>query len=232
MKACFRFNQLISVSSHLCSIGVRLGEHQLSTKEDCRSIRGRRRCTTYEEFGIEEVITDDEHDIALLRLSRDVTIKRKWRRSSSKRFIYWSQHLYTFTAHIAPVCLPLNETLQATEQTAEYFSLTGWGFLENPKDSDVLLESYVDAVKSSNAFELWAVRRDNSGCHGDLGSPLTQVDIYLEYQRNVQVGVLISGARDCTEGLPMHFASISAVMPWIAQEIGKADVREFRTMLS
>lgn len=77
MKACFRFNQLISVSSPLCSIGVRLGEHQLSTKEDCRSIRGRRRCTTYEEFGIEEVITDDEHDIALLRLSRDVTIKRK-----------------------------------------------------------------------------------------------------------------------------------------------------------
>lgn len=140
--------------------------------------------------------------------------------------IYGRCPLCTFTAHIAPVCLPLNETLQAIEQTAEYFSLTGWGFVENPKDSDVLLESYVDAVKSSNENELWAIKRDNSGCHGDLGSPLTHVDIYQDHQRILQFGVLTSGARDCPDGLPMHFASVSAVMPWIAQEIGKAEVRD------
>lgn len=88
---------------------MRLGEHQLSTKEDCRYIRGRSRCTTYEEFGIEDIKTDENHDIALLRLSRDVIIKRKWttaRKFQHIRDILKMSSLYFYSSHCTRLFAP------------------------------------------------------------------------------------------------------------------------------
>lgn len=130
---------------------------------------------------------------------------------------------YSLTAHIAPICLPVNATLRLHEETFENYTMTGWGFVENPENSDVLRESYVVGVKSDpNEDNELLGRTEVAGCHGDLGAPLTEVDIYLEEQRVVQFGVLRSGLRDCPEKQEMSFTGVSKLIPWITKKIGDA----------
>lgn len=130
---------------------------------------------------------------------------------------------YSLTAHIAPICLPVNATLRLHEEIFENYTMTGWGFADNPGNSDVLRESYVVGVKSDPNEENELLGRTQvAGCHGDLGAPLTEVDIYLEEQRVVQYGVLSSGLSDCPKKLEMSFTGVSKLIPWITKKIGGA----------
>lgn len=66
------------------SIAVRLGEHQISTVEDCQNLFRKTICAPpVEDIGIEDIIIHENyqrnlyHDIALLRLNRPVEFKSK-----------------------------------------------------------------------------------------------------------------------------------------------------------
>lgn len=64
-------------------ISVRLGEHNVSSVEDCQFLRGKRRCAPpVEDIEVDEIYTYDVfnasrriNDIALVKLARDVEFK-------------------------------------------------------------------------------------------------------------------------------------------------------------
>lgn len=207
----------------MCSVKVRLGEQYISSKEDCSTLRGRKQCIVYEEYDVEKVLSSDEHDVSLLRLANDVTFKREYNLleivSEYSRYI---KHIccYFSTAHIAPICLPLNATIQSHEETIGIFAMTGWGFVENPEKSNRLQESNVyGEIPEANEANIILGTIEENGCHGDLGSPLAYADIYLGVQRFVQFGVLSSGLRDCPVK-KLTFTGISQLIPWITRQIG------------
>lgn len=67
------------------SIGVRLGEYDTSTEEDCIKLGPRWRCNPpVEDIGIENIVAHPEYrkskhvnDIALIKLDRNVEFKSK-----------------------------------------------------------------------------------------------------------------------------------------------------------
>lgn len=65
------------------STSVRLGEHQVSTEIDCRTIKGKRTCAPrvedieVEDYFIHEQFARRYNDIALVKLARDVEFQRE-----------------------------------------------------------------------------------------------------------------------------------------------------------
>lgn len=114
---------------------VRLGEHTISTQQDCADVNDFDTCSEAEDIPIESFKVHEGYDpatkandIALIRLTRPVAFSKELK-------------------HIKPVCLPVNEAQQIDNMDEEFHTLTiaGWGHSLNSDEpnSDVLVHAMV-----------------------------------------------------------------------------------------
>ncbi|XP_019890743.2 serine protease grass [Musca domestica] len=200
-------------------IGVRLGEYDTSTEEDCIKLGPRWRCNPpVEDIGIENIVAHPEYskskhvnDISLIKLDRNVEFKK----------------------HIEPICLPIFSNSVQT-QPEDHFLIAGWGFTEKGSTSNVLLKAPVKQLPVSTcsqeySIELSLTRHLCAGddvlgrdtCGGDSGGPLIQFVPYNGKRRFVQYGVVASGRYACIlkTTLPGVYTNVSNFMPWITHNI-------------
>ncbi|XP_061391017.1 serine protease grass-like [Musca vetustissima] len=200
-------------------IGVRLGEHDISTVQDCMKTGPKIKCNPpVEDFGIENIVTHPEYnkrkhvnDIALIKLDRNVEFKK----------------------HIEPICLPINVNVVQT-RPEDHFLIAGWGFTERGSTSNILLKAQVTQLPVSTcsvkySIELSETRHLCAGddvigsdtCSGDSGGPLIQFGPYKDKKRFIQYGVVASGRNACilNQNLPGVYTNVSNFMPWITHHI-------------
>ncbi|XP_033163998.1 serine protease grass [Drosophila mauritiana] len=194
---------------------IRLGEHRISTEEDCRQQGRKKKCAPpVVDVGIEKHLIHEKydarhimHDIALLKLNRSVP----------------------FQKHIKPICLPITDELkEKAEQISTYF-VTGWGTTENGSSSDVLLQANVPLQPRSACSQ--AYRRAvplsqlcvgggdlQDSCKGDSGGPLQAPAQYLgEYApKMVEFGIVSQGVVTCGQiSLPGLYTNVGEYVQWI-----------------
>ncbi|XP_076480562.1 CLIP domain-containing serine protease HP8-like [Bombus vancouverensis nearcticus] len=197
---------------------VRLGEYNTDTNPDCIKDDENSEICADETVSveIEEQIAhenyrprsrDQKYDIALLRLSRDVT----------------------FTNYIKPICLPPNASL------GQRLSVAGWGKTENGSSSNIKLKltlPIVDEVQCQMTYGNVGValgygqicaggQKGKDSCRGDSGGSLMAV----ERDRNgsarwAAVGVVSFGPSPCgMPGWPGVYTRVIDFVPWILSKM-------------
>jgi len=187
--------------------GVRLGEHNLLTDEDCDT----RTCTEpVQNFGIEKVIFHEEYgqpddyqnDIALIKLDREAQEN----------------------SFVGPVCLPWFDDFLSPGTQVE---VAGWGATNRQGGSPANILQWVavpiqphERCKSAYANEGQTVtekqicaggRWNKDSCVGDSGSGLMQVN-----GRWQLIGVVSFGPSLCgTPNVPGVYARVNSYLPWI-----------------
>lgn len=215
---------------------VRLGEHQISSDEDCRVVRGARTCAPpVEDIGVDDIFIHEHYtnitkynDIAIVKLSRDVVFKSDYNLQNTIYRI--TINMLISTGNIRPICLPLTETLQREANEIESFMVTGWGKLDNLTYSDVPMEAQVPRRNRRicrNAFhreiksnQLCVGEKGVDSCSGDSGGPLFAAQYYEHLQRFVQYGIVSYGPTDCGGDYPAVYTSVIDFIPWIAHKVG------------
>ena len=198
--------------------GVRLGEYDTSTERDCISdgVYGEICAPDPVTVGIDQKIVHElydmndgnyKHDIALLRLSRDVN----------------------FTDYIQPICLPENESVP------QILHVTGWGITEYGFKSPVKLKlslNLYDITTCSQKYRNIGVnvgagqicaggKRWEDACRGDSGGPLMSIERSTDgFYRWTAVGIVSFGKGNCgVWGWPSVYTKIYDYVPWILNNI-------------
>ncbi|XP_013108340.1 serine protease grass [Stomoxys calcitrans] len=199
-------------------IGVRLGEHNIDTFEDCMTRGEIRECNPpVEDYGIANTFQYNFNsrkrinDIALIKLDRKVVFKK----------------------HIKPICLPITPDSRRFNNQNEDF-IAGWGSTEQGVKSNVLLKATVNSLPLSTCQERFAIDispkkhlcagdlktgRDN--CRGDSGGPLLQFTKYKNFKRFIQYGIVASGGTACDlrQAFPGIYTNVLNYLPWITNKI-------------
>ncbi|XP_017755231.1 PREDICTED: uncharacterized protein LOC108547293 [Eufriesea mexicana] len=207
---------VMSLPTNIKLIGVRLGEHNLSTERDCdKDANGLELACAprYQDFGIESThfhpkYSNFQNDIALLRLNGDAD----------------------FVQNVRPICLPIGSSniLNQTKVT-----VTGWGITEKNIPSQSLLQVQLSLVNTEECLEVYkrkvqisykqicAGGKDKKdSCGGDSGGPLQAPGIYNQNLKYIQYGIVSFGPRICaTEKLPGVYTNIVYYMDWILNTI-------------
>ncbi|XP_018796326.1 PREDICTED: serine protease easter [Bactrocera latifrons] len=192
---------------------IHLGEYDISKEIDCIQDDCNNKVV---KVGYEQVIphpqyepnnNDRHHDIALIRMSADVT----------------------YSDFIRPVCLPLASTRQAIN-VGELLTVAGWGRTLLARQSNVKQELAVPVVDHDACARKFSSRNVNlitsqlcaggefskDSCDGDSGGPLmrqtAQNRWYLE-------GVVSFGNRCGLEGWPAVYTRVADYTDWIAQSL-------------
>ncbi|XP_032590058.2 serine protease grass-like [Drosophila grimshawi] len=194
---------------------VRLGEHRISTEQDCDDIGNTRICAppvrdiSFDNIFVHENYSRDpaENDIALIKLSTDVES----------------------SLSIRPICLPVNYTLQQEAEHHEIFRVTGWGATERSNHSDVPKETGVDRQnhslcqnvygQSMKSSQICAGSFQKDSCKGDSGGPLFYPTVYNGVQRMVQFGIVSYGSSSCGDGKPGVYTNVASFIRWIADKL-------------
>lgn len=204
-----------SLPSGFTLIGVRLGEHDISTERDCdKDADGLEVVCAerYQDFGIESIHFHPEYtraklqnDIALLRLSGNVDFRPQ---------------------NVRPICLPLGSALTISQKKV---TVTGWGATELGPRSQDLLQAQLTPVTNEECIEAYQRRaqiwykqmcaggkRNVDSCLGDSGGPLQAPAIYNNSVRYIQYGIVSFGLKNCgTEGVPGVYTKLAYYMDWI-----------------
>lgn len=143
-------------------VGVRLGEHSLTDKEDCDYNDN---CLDpVQDFDVKVIRHKDYtnakrgNDIALLKLSRSVDFTKN---------------------NVQTICVPLApeqqiESLQKTDpKVIKKMAITGWGRIENGRQSDVPMKAYVPYVENS------ACKKRFTDAYKDRSNELTILPTFL-----------------------------------------------------
>ncbi|EDW81114.1 uncharacterized protein Dwil_GK11884 [Drosophila willistoni] len=194
---------------------IRLGEHKISTSEDCRKQGRKTKCAPpVQDIGIEKYLLHEEYDPRLV--SNDIALLRL---NVSARF----------DKHIKPICLPITDELKQEAEKQKTYFVTGWGTTENGSASDVLLQANVPIQPRSACSQ--AYRRAvplsqlcvgggdlQDSCKGDSGGPLQAPVPYLgEYAlRMVEFGIVSQGVVSCGQiSLPGLYTNVAEYVQWI-----------------
>lgn len=204
-------------------MSVRLGEYNTETDKDCITNEFGSDCAPDPvNVAVEERIAHEEyqpndsnqyHDIALLRLKRDVS----------------------FSDYIKPICLPTSvEELKKTYLGQQLF-VAGWGKTENRSESNIKLKVKVpvkDLSTCSSTYSIANVRlgsgqlcaggeKGRDSCRGDSGGPLMTVS--LDKNKDVHwfvAGVVSFGPSPCgMENWPGVYTKVSKYVNWIVSKI-------------
>ncbi|XP_076289829.1 melanization protease 1-like [Lasioglossum baleicum] len=196
-------------------IGVRIGEHDLSTERDCdKNDWGLQvACAErYQDFGLESVHFHPDYtpksaqnDIALLRLNADADYRPK---------------------NVRPICLPVgfNSTLPRKKMV-----VTGWGKTESGMRSQALLQVKLTIATLPNCAQaykgkaqIWHKQlcaggsRIADACTGDSGGPLQLPTLFKDTVKSVQFGIVSFGQRGCAiEGVPGVYTNVVYYIDWI-----------------
>ncbi|KOC63286.1 Serine protease easter [Habropoda laboriosa] len=200
-------------------IGVRLGDHDLSTERDCdKDADGLEVVCAerYQDFGIESVHYHPEYsnvklinDIGLIRLNADADLTPQ---------------------SVRPICLP---TGTAANITRKKMIATGWGMTERGLRSQDLLQVQLPLVsleKCKNQFKskvnisykqiCAGGKRGLDSCSGDSGGPLQALGVYDNNLRYVQHGIVSFGPKNCgMEGFAAVHTRVAYYMDWILNTI-------------
>ncbi|KAJ6637209.1 Serine protease easter [Pseudolycoriella hygida] len=198
---------------------VRLGEWDTNAEEDC----DRGDCADPPlDIAVEEVIPHEnynpnsktqENDIALLRLSQQVT----------------------YTDFIKPICLPTADNLKNKNYDGINLDVAGWGKTENVSFSNFKLKVRVpgvslercNSVYSRHSVVLGAGQLCAGGikgadsCRGDSGGPLMTVDTNNPSRPYWYcAGIVSFGPSPCgMEGWPGVYTRVSAYTDWIVRNV-------------
>lgn len=196
-------------------MGVRIGEHDLSTERDCdKDEQGLEvACAEgYQDFGLESVHFHPDYtprlaqnDIALLRLNGDANFRPE---------------------NVKPICLPVgfNSTIPRKKVI-----VTGWGTTESGLRSQALLQvklSVADLAQCAEAYkgktQIWYKQlcaggsKTTDACTGDSGGPLQTPTLFKGFVKSVQFGIVSFGQRGCAiEGVPGVYTNVPYYMDWI-----------------
>ncbi|CAK9822833.1 CLIP domain-containing serine protease HP8 [Anthophora retusa] len=197
---------------------VRLGEYNTDTNPDCiqDDVDSVVCADNPITVGIEEQIahenyrpklTDRKYDIALLRLSRDIT----------------------FTNYIQPICLPPTATL------GQRLFVAGWGKTENRTSSNVKLKVSLPIVDKQECQTVYGSvgmtlgygqicaggQKGMDSCRGDSGGPLMGVERTRDGNgRWTVVGVVSLGPANCgMAGWPGVYTRVIDFVPWIVSKM-------------
>ncbi|XP_076762223.1 CLIP domain-containing serine protease HP8-like [Xylocopa sonorina] len=196
---------------------IRLGEYNTDTDRDCVQDEDSVICADDPiSVGIEEQIVhenywptsrDQKYDIALLRLSRDVT----------------------FTNYIKPICLP------STSSFGQKLFVAGWGKTENGSSSNIKLKvalpltdkqqcqlTYGNAGVALGYGQICAGgQKGKDSCRGDSGGPLMSVERgHDNTGRWIVVGVVSFGPQPCgMPGWPGVYTRVIDFVPWILSKM-------------
>ncbi|KAJ8925739.1 hypothetical protein NQ315_009587 [Exocentrus adspersus] len=217
-------NKYILTAAHCISdlifplVGVRVGEHKISTKVDCE-IRhnGKEFCSpnSVQDLAIEEVIIHPQfnrsiivNDIGLLRVSE----------------------MNMDVENVRPVCLPTSE--ETRNASFNYCVVTGWGFTDSQgQNADVLQKVDLPVMNLTQCREIYKSekkvklshrqlcaggRNNKDSCPGDSGGPLHVASFINDETRYVQQGVVSFGHRFCgSVGFPGVYTKVAYYMDWI-----------------
>ncbi|KAI4498470.1 hypothetical protein M0802_006405 [Mischocyttarus mexicanus] len=196
---------------------VRLGEYDTSTDTDCVTNKDVVVCSDDPiTVGIEEEIVheqynplskDQNYDIAMLRLSRDIES----------------------TDYIKPICLPRSEAFNTQLYVA------GWGRTEYNSSSNIKLKLSLPLADKDNCARTYSrvkIRlgfgqicaggnKGKDSCSGDSGGPLvTQVTGPSGVEVWTTVGVVSFGPTPCgMQGWPGVYTRVYDFVPWIMNKI-------------
>ncbi|XP_038206940.1 CLIP domain-containing serine protease 14D-like isoform X2 [Zerene cesonia] len=186
-------------------IGVRVGEHDISTSEDCYQ----NMCETHiQDIPIDKITTHPKwnfqkriNDIALIRVAEEINLT---------------------PANVQPICLPLNPNLQNEDLIGKNAVVSGWGLIETSEASTVLLKVTVPIVVCVNKTrtQICAGERFRDSCRGDSGGPLMLEDEYGDTMRFVQFGIVSYGTRfKCGSSTPGTYTDVRKYVDWILETI-------------
>lgn len=198
--------------------GVRLGEYNTATLRDCiPDGNDSEVCAdpvltmeVEEQLAHEDYqprVTGEKHDIALLRLARDVP----------------------FSNFVKPICLPSSPSLN------QKFHVAGWGKTETKSESEVKLKVGVVLADRQACEDKYLAHNIKLGegqicaggetgkdsCRGDSGGPLMQQDRMSDGSlRWRSVGVVSFGPTPCgMSGWPGVYTKVYDYMPWILSKL-------------
>lgn len=198
----------------LTLLGVRLGDHDVTTERDCdRDEDGIEiACAEkYQDFEIESSHYHPEYskttfrnDIALIRLKGDVNLRPR---------------------NVRPICLPIGPPVPLPQKVV----VTGWGATEvGPRSKDLLQVSLAPVSNEEckeiykKFFQIWSKQLCAGGkkrmdsCSGDSGGPLQAFGMYNNNYRYIQYGIVSFGLKFCgTEGSPGVYTNVKYYMDWI-----------------
>jgi len=204
-------------------ISVRLGEYNLDTDNDCDDVRpGFEDCADPPvNIPIEEVIVHEQyipktpgqaHDIALLRLSREVP----------------------FTEYIGPICLPTSPTRGNIRYDSGDMTVAGWGRTENRSQSNIKLKLQVPVKSNSVCSSTYSKTNINLGdgqmcaggisgkdsCTGDSGGPLMFLNKSPPEYNWYLTAIVSFGPSPCgIKDWPGVYTKVQKYMPWIVSNL-------------
>uniref|UniRef100_A0AAG5CQ92 CLIP domain-containing serine protease n=1 Tax=Anopheles atroparvus TaxID=41427 RepID=A0AAG5CQ92_ANOAO len=191
-------------------VGVRLGEHNTATEQDCTSPETMEECADPpQNFGIEQQIVHPGYDkiyqyndIALIRLDRDAEINN----------------------YVQPVCLPV-EDFTPTAPNAKV-TVVGFGHTGRQRQSGVKQKAKIPIFPRDECEKKWEKVQLTEqqlcaggvlgvdSCSGDSGGPM------LTQRLNwVQEGVISFGNKCALEGWPGIYTRVSSYIDWIKDNI-------------
>nr|XP_040228546.2 CLIP domain-containing serine protease B8 [Anopheles coluzzii] len=203
-------------------VNVRLGEYNTATDTDCADGNPDDCADPPQNFGIEAQIVHpgydkngpyQHHDIALIRLDRDVTMNN----------------------FVSPVCLPPDDfppTSPGLNVTAVGFGHTGrqrHSGIKKKAQFPVFAQEECD--KKWKNIEVIGEQLCAGGvfgidsCSGDSGGPLMVKRFYW-----IQEGVISFGNQCALEGWPGVYTRVSSYLGWIRQNIRRWKVSRFEDL--
>ncbi|XP_037932533.1 serine protease easter-like [Teleopsis dalmanni] len=206
--------------------GVRLGEWDTTSNPDCEvDVRGKQDCAPeHIDVTVEQTIPHPQYnpssknqanDIALLRLSRDIT----------------------YSAFVRPICLPTNTNLRSATFDGIAMDVSGWGKTETDSTSTLKLKATVNGIQlnkcryvySKQGFLLEDSQMCAGGqegidsCRGDSGGPLVSLDVTNKARSYYFLaGVVSFGPTPCgLAGWPGVYTRVGNYIDWIQRTIVK-----------
>ncbi|CAD6240899.1 GSCOCT00008986001.2-RA-CDS [Cotesia congregata] len=204
-----------NLPSSLTLLGVRVGDHDLSTERDCDKDEDGLEIVCadqYQDFLIEStkfhpgyVLSKLQDDIGLIRLASDIDFE---------------------PINVKPICLPIGTAQRLGQKTV---TITGWGATEFGTRSLELLMVNLSPVPNdecAKAYQgksvIWykqmcaGGKNGKDSCAGDSGGPLQSPGRYYNDVRYVQYGIVSFGPRNCgIDGFPGVYTFLPYYMDWI-----------------
>jgi len=206
-------------------VSVRLGEYNTDTDQDCIPIKNSNKMLCAPpavNVAVEDKIAHESydpfdqnqyHDIALLRLSKDVR----------------------YSDYIKPICLPKSENLVTKSYIDKNLVVAGWGKTESASESNIKLKlevpvntpdvchrTYSQAnVQLSDGQLCAGGQKGRDSCRGDSGGPLMTIEAGPDGSVNwYSIGVVSFGPSPCgMANWPGVYTKVANYVPWIISKL-------------
>ncbi|KAF2897101.1 hypothetical protein ILUMI_09082, partial [Ignelater luminosus] len=205
------------VNINLTLAGVRVGEHNLSTKKDCDFATNFCSPPVQDLLAENVVVHSDyksktfENDIALIKLATPINFSYE---------------------NAQPICLPMSKTAKY-DLNNNFAVVTGWGVTESGFASSELLKVSVPIIPYDQCQKIHKqyytvtnkqicaggfLGRDS--CGGDSGGPLKYIVTEDGTSRYVQIGIVSYGPVDCgRQGYPGVYTNVIKYTKWILDNL-------------